>query len=122
PAHKESAMPQNQTAAVVDPAVIQPAITAGATPAEPVVQAPEAIRAQAAAEMKRISAIQKLCGTKHGEIAAKAVEEGWDATRTELEVLRADRPAAPAAHIPDQTVTDDILLAAACQAARLPGH
>jgi hypothetical protein len=90
--------------------------------AEPVVQPPEAIRAQAAAEMKRIAAIQKICGPKHGEIAAKAVEENWDATRTELEVLRADRPAAPAAQIPDHTVTDDILLAAACQASCLPGH
>jgi len=109
-ANKESIMPQTTDSPVT------------ASAAEPVIQPPEAIRAQAAAEMKRISAIQKLCGLKHGEIAAKAVEENWDATRTELEVLRADRPAAPAAHIPDHTVTDDILLAAACQASRLPNH
>lgn len=109
-ANKEPIMPQTTDSPVT------------ASAAEPVVQPPEAIRAQAAAEMKRISAIQKICGPKHGEIAAKAVEENWDATRTELEVLRADRPAAPAAQIPDHTVTDDILLAAACQASRLPGH
>ena len=111
-ANKETTMPQTT----------EPAVTTPVSAADGAVQTPEAIRAQAAAEMKRISAIQKLCGSKHGEIAAKAVEENWDATRTELEVLRADRPTAPAAHIPDHTVTDDILLAAACQAARLPGH
>jgi phage major head subunit gpT-like protein len=112
-ANKEQTMPQTTDSPM------------SASAAEPVVQPPEAIRAQAAAEMKRISAIQKICGGRggrHDEIAAKAVEENWDATRTELEVLRADRPAAPAAHILDHTVTDDILLAAACQASRLPGH
>jgi hypothetical protein len=109
---KESSMPQATTETT----------TSISATADPVVQPPEAIRAQAAAEMKRIAAIQKLCGPKHGEIAAKAVEENWDATRTELEILRADRPAAPAAHISDHTVTDDILIAAACQASRLPGH
>ncbi len=47
-----------------------------------------------AAERMRVSAIMKLT-TKNPEIAAKAVSEGWDATKTELEVLRASRPKPP---------------------------
>ena len=54
------------------------------------------MRAEAAAESKRIAAVRKLCAGKHPDIEAKAIEEGWDATRTELEVLRASRPKAPA--------------------------
>ncbi len=50
------------------------------------------IRAEAAAEAKRIAAIRKVCGGKHPDLEAKAIEEGWDTTRTELEVLRASRP------------------------------
>jgi len=98
------------------------AVVANAAQVDPTAQTPESIRAATATEMKRIAAVQKVCGTKHAEIAAKAVEDGWDATRTELEVLRADRPTAPAAHVPDNTITEDILMAAACQSARLPGH
>jgi hypothetical protein len=59
------------------------------------------MRASAAVEQERIAAVRKVCGDQHAEIAAKAIAEGWDVTRTELEVLRADRPKAPAAHIPD---------------------
>jgi hypothetical protein len=107
---KDTNMPQTQAPVVA------------AAPVEPPTPTPESIRAATATEMKRIAAVQKVCGTKHAEIAAKAVEEGWDSTRTELEVLRADRPAAPAAHVPDHTITEEILMAAACQSARLPGH
>jgi len=70
------------------------------------------MRAQAAAEQERIAAVRKVCGDKHAEIAAKAIAEGWDVTKTELEVLRADRPKAPAAHVPDNTMTGTILEAA----------
>jgi len=70
------------------------------------------IRARAAAETKRISAIRKICAGAHPEIEAKAIGEGWDGTRTELEVLRADRPKAPSAHVPDNTVTGGVLEAA----------
>ena len=47
--------------------------------------------------MNRIASIRKAAGA-HAEIAAKAVSEGWDETRTELEVLRASRPTGPAIH------------------------
>lgn len=56
------------------------------------------IRAKAAAETQRISAIRTVCAAgngKHADIEAKAIAEGWDTTRTELEVLRAERPKPP---------------------------
>ncbi len=56
------------------------------------------MRAKAAAEKDRIAGIEKVCGDGHAEIAARARRYGWDVTRTELEMLRADRPKAPAAH------------------------
>ena len=72
------------------------------------------MRASAAAEQTRIAAVRKVCGSgdQHAEICAKAIGEGWDVTRTELEVLRADRPKAPAAHIPDNSMTGSVLEAA----------
>lgn len=56
-----------------------------------------AYRAQLAAEHRRVADIQRLCGARHPTILASAIDGGWDATRTELEVLRADRPRAPVA-------------------------
>jgi hypothetical protein len=70
------------------------------------------MRASAAAEQERIVAVRKVCGDTHAEICAKAIKDGWDVTRAELEVLRADRPKAPAAHIPDNTMTGSVLEAA----------
>lgn len=46
-------------------------------------------------EAQRIEAIAELCGDKHPAIQARAVAEGWDANRTELEILRASRPQVP---------------------------
>ena len=70
------------------------------------------MRARAAAEQERIAAVRKVCGDKHAEIAAKAIAEGWDVTKTELEVLRADRPKPPAAHVRDDMMTGTVLEAA----------
>jgi len=50
------------------------------------------VRAEQAAEYKRIAAIQKVCGDEFPEICAKAIEEGWTQETAELEVLRAKRP------------------------------
>ncbi len=72
----------------------------------------EDIRAQALAETSRISAVRRLCAGQHHEIEAKAISEGWDATRTELEILRANRPKAPAIHVHDQNVSTQVLEAA----------
>jgi len=57
----------------------------------PVVQ----MRQQIATETRRIEAIRKVCAGKYPDIEAKAIEEGWDETRTELHVLRASRPKIP---------------------------
>lgn len=60
----------------------------------------EQLRAQALAETHRISAVRKLCvvDNQHfAEIEATAIAQGWDVTRTELEVLRASRPKPPVA-------------------------
>jgi hypothetical protein len=54
----------------------------------------EATRKAQAAELGRIAKIEKICGAEYRDIAAKAIEEDWDETRTELEVLRASRPQA----------------------------
>ncbi len=70
------------------------------------------MRANAAAEQERLNAIRKVCGEVHGEIAAKAIFEGWDSSRCELEVLRASRPKAPAAHVPDNSMSPQVLEAA----------
>ncbi len=72
----------------------------------------EDIRAQALTETSRIAAVRRLCAGQHHEIEAKAIREGWDATRTELEILRANRPKAPAIHLPDQSVSTQVLEAA----------
>lgn len=55
------------------------------------------LRAERVAELKREKKIRELCAG-HEEIGIKAIEEGWDETRTELEVMRASRPRGPAIH------------------------
>ncbi|MGC9455253.1 MAG: hypothetical protein ACP5HU_10370 [Phycisphaerae bacterium] len=95
------------------PAAVQASAKAATEPDTGLAVDPAAdMRAKAAAEQERIAAVRKVCGDAHAEIAAKAIAQGWDVTRTELEVLRADRPKAPAAHIPDSTMSGQILEAA----------
>lgn len=53
------------------------------------------MRAKASAETLRIDAIRRVCAGRHADIEAKAIGEGWDVTKTELAVLRAERPKAP---------------------------
>ena len=57
------------------------------------------MRRRVADETKRIGAIRTVCDGKYADIEAKAIEEGWDVTKCELEVLRASRPKAPAVHV-----------------------
>jgi len=117
PASPSAAPRQGKDAAKNDTDTRAPAIEAAAAKSAPtddgITTDPVAdMRAEAAAEQERIAAVRKVCGDKHGEICAKAIKEGWDVTRTELEVLRADRPKAPAAHMPDSTMTGTVLEAA----------
>jgi len=117
--------PETTTTTTSTPAPAAPANTAPAVTAESMATWPaEQMRAEAAAEATRIAAVRKVCGGgggKHAEIEAKAIGEGWDATRTELEVLRASRPTAPAAIIARQEsgVTAAILQAACFQTSKL---
>ncbi|HYD00772.1 MAG TPA: hypothetical protein VEB22_06045 [Phycisphaerales bacterium] len=83
-----------------------------------------AIRAAALAETNRIAAIRRHCAGRHADLEARAIQEGWDAVRCELEVLRANRPKAPlapAVHVPDHTLTSSVLEAACFLTARLEG-
>lgn len=86
------------------PEANQPAIT------DPV----QAMRQQIAAESERIAAVRRLCAGQHPEIEARSIREGWDATKTELEVLRASRPKAPAIHAPAAPAVNQRVLEAAC--------
>ena len=81
------------------------------------------MRAEAAAEATRIAAVRTVCKGQFPAVEAKAIAEGWDATRTELEVLRAGRPAAPAIAIraEEPGVTAQVLQAACFQSAKLSG-
>ena len=64
-------------------------------------QAVEAARLEAA-ELARVESIRRICAGRHDRIEAQAIDDGWDASRTELEVLRADRPKPPAVHLPQR--------------------
>lgn len=100
PAPVSSSTPQTPPpASPTAPPAPAPSAPAPAAPIVAAAQAPgattEQIRAEALAETMRINAIRKQCGGRYAEIESKAIGEGWDATRTELEVLRASRPKAP---------------------------
>lgn len=81
------------------------------------------MRQRIAAETRRVEAIHRLCAPgngKHADIEAKAIEEGWDETRTELHILRASRPqVAPSASRPRNT-TPQVFEAVALMASGLP--
>ena len=78
------------------------------------------LRAAAAGEVKRIAAVRKACNGKHPDIEAKAIEEGWDGNRTELEVLRASRPQGPAIHSHNRVPNGKAIEAALCLSAKMP--
>ena len=72
------------------------------------------MRIEAAAESKRISCIRKVCAGKHTEIEARAIEEGWSVTKTELAVLRIERPKAPDQQASQPMYRREVLEAACC--------
>jgi len=75
------------------------------------------LRRAAAEETRRIAEIRKICSGEYPEIEAQAIDEGWDLTRCELEVLRASRPSAPAAHVQATTPAPQVFEAVALSAA-----
>jgi phage major head subunit gpT-like protein len=76
----------------------------------------QAQRERMAAEMKRVADIEAKCG-ENKTLAAKAVAEGWTVEKAELEILRAERPKAPAGYVEDNSISGDVLEAAICQSA-----
>lgn len=74
----------------------------------------EDMRAEAAAESRRIAGIRRLCAENHPDIEADAIEQGWSTTKTELAVLRSERPKAPDQTQNSPRYTREILEAAAC--------
>ena len=80
---------ESEQASATDPSDAAPGMPTPVDTADPVAQ----MRASAADELTRQNRITEICGTDHRTIAATAIAEGWDDTRTELEMLRASRPA-----------------------------
>lgn len=72
------------------------------------------MRGEAAAESKRIAGIRKLCASHHDEIEARAIEEGWSLTKTELAILRIERPKSPDAKASQPNYRREVLEAACC--------
>ncbi|RLS53625.1 MAG: hypothetical protein DWH91_13990 [Planctomycetota bacterium] len=86
-------------------------------PADPVDQ----MRARWSSERQRISAITALFADKHPELEARAVAQGWDLSRAELEKLRAERAQVQPLFSDDGTGRKGASLEAAlCIAAGLP--
>ena len=77
------------------------------------------MRKKVAAETQRIQAIRTVCNGKHTDIEAKAIEEGWDVTKCELEVLRASRPKAPVVHTQKSVATPQVFEAVALMSSGL---
>ncbi|MEQ9616657.1 MAG: Mu-like prophage major head subunit gpT family protein [Phycisphaerales bacterium] len=80
------------------------------------------MRAEAAAETQRIAEVRRLCtpgNGKHAELEAKAIGEGWDASRTELELLRAERPQVSGVRTGSDAQTPHAIEASLCLSAGL---
>lgn len=121
--------PMDETLLVTAPT---PTPAAGGTPAVTAEVAPDLTRTRAefAAELRRVAAVQAAC-KGHPDIAADAVEKGWTVERAELEVLRRAGRAAAAAGaplVPARPAADaQVLEAALCLAggvrpAAVAGH
>ena len=90
------------------------------TTPQPPLSPVDQLRAQWAAERRRIAKISEICGGTHPDIEAQAVEQGWDATQTELAVLRASRPKAPPLHGAPAVASARVLEAAVWLSAKIP--
>jgi hypothetical protein len=109
-----AAAPQPEPVVVPEP-VVEP-------PVESQLDLVQQQRVDVAKEIRRISAIKQICNGRHPEIEATAIEQNWDEAKTELAVLRADRPTAPAIVTSKPDVSfPAVLEAALCMAGKLAG-
>ncbi len=93
---------------------LEDASSAIATQVDPVAQ----LRQSMANEIQRIAGIRKACAGRRPEIEAKAIAEGWEPMKAELEVLRNERPKAPAVQTVDRSINTDVLEAACLMTGR----
>lgn len=106
-----------------------PTPTPPPAPAPDVQAAVEEMRRQVAADVRRVAEVRRVCAAaphatvRHNgadvPLEAHAVAEGWDATRTELEVLRANRPVVHQTAAADAPPAADVLAAAVAVSGRL---
>ena len=114
PAGQEAVGADAPTAAAVQtPATLT---ASAATDADPLAT----MRRQMAAETRRLEAIRKICGGKHADIEAKAIEEGWDESKVELHILRASRPQVVAVTSRPRNTGPQVFEAVALMASGLP--
>jgi len=106
------ATPAPPAAAPATPATVN----ASAADIDPVT----AMRQRMAAETRRVEAIRRLCAGKHPDVEAQAIEDGWDETRTELHVLRANRPKVPAVATPQRPAGPQVFEAVALMSSGMP--
>lgn len=110
------------------PATLAPVPATPAIPAAPLPAAHDTVpadavadlRAQLAAEHRRVDYIVKTCrGEQFGEIKAQAIAEGWDQKRVDLEVIRGSRPKVDTPHTPENHQYFQAIEAALCVSAGL---
>ncbi len=77
------------------------------------------IRAAALAETNRIEGIRKIADGKQSELVARAVAEGWEVPRFELEFLRKSRPVDSGVRQERNNPTTQVLEAVAMQSGGL---
>ena len=77
-------------------------------------------RERRASELRRMAKIAEICAGKHPKIEATAIEEGWDIDKTQLAVLRAERPEPPGIPSGQDPAEAQVLEAAACLSVRIP--
>ncbi len=108
----ETSLESPVAATQTSPPIPAPSIDPNGAPPVAAAQPILDLRQQFAAETERLEAIRRLCAGRQPRIEAQAIRDGWDLQRTELEILRSARPAAPAIHAVQQTVTGQVLEAA----------
>jgi hypothetical protein len=106
---------EEETPSVTEQRTTPPVVPASATTIATV----EEMRAQAAAESERISAIRRFYAGRNARLEAQAIREGWSEQRAELEFLRQTRPAVPAVHVTNNPINAAVLEAACLQTAGL---
>ncbi len=119
PAAEDPPLANRQTNVTASTLPMEPNVpTAIVPPVDPI----DELRAKWATERRRISRISEICAGEHSDIEAQAIEEGWDEAKTELAVLRAARPKAPAVGSSTPPLTAKTLEAAACLSAGIHGE